>query len=278
MQCNELEAVLESDGLSPLPLEAREHLAGCSHCQDLLADFSTIAVAAKSVPSEIAPPDRVWISIRAQLEAEGIIRDTVLVATPSSAPWWNGFAEFFRPRALATAAAALLLVAGSVYLVDHHNSTKPVSINATAVPQPVPTPSTRASVGAPEPAPAAAVTNPKTPSKHTVIAGAAPVPPQPLPSSRVLRSSPSEDAYLGDSAAVLAQTEDSLPRTVLTNNAAVDASLRQNLRTLNGFIAECESRLKHNPQDQLTREYLNMAYQQKAELLTAMMDSGRSEH
>jgi hypothetical protein len=36
--------------------------------------------------------------------------------------------------------------------------------------------------------------------------------------------------------------------------------------------------LKQNPQDQLTREYLNMAYQQKAELLTSMLDSGRSEH
>ena len=58
----------------------------------------------------------------------------------------------------------------------------------------------------------------------------------------------------------------------------VDVALRQNLRTLNEFILECETRLKRNPQDQMTREYLNMAYQQKAELLHAMLDSGRSEH
>jgi len=54
--------------------------------------------------------------------------------------------------------------------------------------------------------------------------------------------------------------------------------MRANLRTLNEFIAECKDRLAENPQDQLTREYLNVAYQQKAELLSAMMDSGRSEH
>ncbi len=277
MQCKELEAVLESEGLSPLPLQAREHLAGCSHCQDLFADLSTIVVAAKSVPAEIAPPDRVWVSIRARLEAEGIIRDTSLLVAPSPTPWWNGFAEFFRPRALATAAAALLVVAGSVYVVDHHNSSKPASSNSAAVRQSVPTQVSQTPVVSAEAVPATAAASPKTARKHNEIAGGA-VPPQPRASSTVLRRSPSEEAYLGDSAAVLAQTEDSLPRTGLTNNAAVDASLRQNLRTLNEFIAECESRLKQNPQDQLTREYLNMAYQQKAELLTAMMDSGRSEH
>jgi hypothetical protein len=276
MQCKELEAVLESEGLSPLPLEAREHLAGCSHCQDLFADLSTIVLTAKSVPAEIAPPHRVWVSIRAQLEAEGVIRDTLLVAAPSSAPWWNGLAEFFRPRALATAAAALVLVAGSVYVVDHHSSNTPSSRN-TAVPKPVPVQVSQSPALAPESAPVASEALEKTPPKHVESARVA-VPPQPRASSTVLRRSPSEEAYLGDSAAVLAQTEDSLPRTGLTNNAAFDASLRQNLRTLNEFIAECESRLKQNPQDQLTREYLNMAYQQKAELLTAMMDSGRSEH
>jgi len=102
--------------------------------------------------------------------------------------------------------------------------------------------------------------------------------PQPRPSDSVLKPSPSEIASFGESAALLNETEDALPSRELADNAAVDASLRQNLRTLNEFIAECEARLKQNPRDQLTREYLNMAYQQKAELLTAMMDSGRSEH
>ena len=59
---------------------------------------------------------------------------------------------------------------------------------------------------------------------------------------------------------------------------AVEASIRQNLRTLNEFIKECQLRLKQNPQDELARQYLNEAYQQKAELLSAMIESGRSEH
>ena len=97
-------------------------------------------------------------------------------------------------------------------------------------------------------------------------------------STTPLAPSPSENAFFGDSAAVLSQTESALPTRRLTDNATVDAALRQNLRTLNEFILECETRLKRNPQDQLTREYLSMAYQQKAELLNAMLDSGRSEH
>jgi hypothetical protein len=274
MQCKELEAVLESEGLSPLPPEAREHLAGCPGCQDFLADLSAIVVAAKRVPAEIVPPDRVWVSIRAQLEAEGIIRDVAPDASIVPTPWWHGFAEFFRPRALAAVCAALAVGLASFYFAEHRG-------HATTAerPQAVQKEISQASVTAPASTPAEPQrplpeknSPPPTQSAHNST------PAQPRPSTRSLLPSPSENAYLGDSAAVLSQAESALPRRELSNNAAVDASLRQNLRTLNEFIAECESRLKQNPQDQLTREYLNMAYQQKAELLTAMMDSGRSEH
>jgi hypothetical protein len=57
---------------------------------------------------------------------------------------------------------------------------------------------------------------------------------------------------------------------------AVDASLEQNLQQVDEFIADCERHLKAQPQDELAREYLADAYQQKAELLAAMMDRGRS--
>ena len=59
-------------------------------------------------------------------------------------------------------------------------------------------------------------------------------------------------------------------------SSAVDDSLQQDLLTLDAFIAECEQHLKANPRDQLAREYLAGAYQQKAELLAEMMDRGRS--
>jgi hypothetical protein len=63
---------------------------------------------------------------------------------------------------------------------------------------------------------------------------------------------------------------------LLTSSSPIDASLRDNLKKVNEFIAECERHLKEQPQDQLTREYLSAAYQQKAELLSAMIERGRS--
>jgi hypothetical protein len=62
----------------------------------------------------------------------------------------------------------------------------------------------------------------------------------------------------------------------LSDNSAVDNSLRENLATLNTFIKECRKRLQENPHDQLARDYLSAAYQQKAEILAAMMERGRS--
>jgi len=77
---------------------------------------------------------------------------------------------------------------------------------------------------------------------------------------------------------VLNQAELAVPNMQLAGNSTVDASLRDNLRTVNEFIAECQQHLKQHPEDELAREYLESAYQQKAELLAAMMDSGGSEH
>jgi hypothetical protein len=268
MQCKELEAVLEQEGLSPLPLEAREHLAGCPTCQDLLADLSAIIVAAKSAPAEVHPPDRIWVSLRAQLESEGIIREPEALVEVPVAQWWHGFSEFFRPRVLAAVGAALFLVFGSVYVAKHTG----VGTTPKNTTQPQIAEGTKSAPSQATPAPAS-----KKAAPPTLTAGAAtPAPPTPRESDVPLRPSPSEDVY-GGSAAVLNETEGALPTRELANNAAVDAALRQNLRTLNEFIAECEARLKQNPQDQMTREYLNIAYQQKAELLTAMMDNGRRE-
>jgi len=59
-------------------------------------------------------------------------------------------------------------------------------------------------------------------------------------------------------------------------STSVDATLEQNLKEIDDFIADCEGHLKEAPRDELAREYLADAYQQKAELLAAMMDRGRS--
>ena len=261
MQCKDIENVLESEGLGTLSAEAREHLAECSSCQGLLADFHSIVAVAQTLPAEIEPPARVWVSLRAQLEAEGLIKEPV--EAPEPAPWWESLRLLFQPRALATATAGLLLVAGTLFFTHRPLNTTPVVNTQPAV---QPSPPQQASLSAPQPAvPAASAPATVTEVAHTPAAKSH--------GTKGLASSPTENL-----SAPLAPAEGSSPDMQLAGDASVDASFRQNLRTLNQFIAECQRRLKQNPQDDLAREYLNMAYQQKADLLAAMMENGRSEH
>jgi hypothetical protein len=256
MRCKDLEFVIESEGLGTLSAEAREHLADCANCQGLLADLHSIVAVAGTLPAEVEPPARVWTSLRAQLEAEGLIKEPVEIAP--SAPWWESLRTAFRVRTFATAAAGILVVAATLFLV-HKPDSVPVATRQPAATQP---PVTQQSQ------PQQQASTPTT----TVTATARPAASAPS-RTKELAPSPSETA-----STTLTQAELSFPDMQLAGNARVNASFRQNLRTLNQFIAECERHLRQNPQDELAREYLNMAYQQKADLLAAMMESGRSEH
>jgi hypothetical protein len=83
---------------------------------------------AHTFPAELEPPARVWVSLRAQLENEGIIKAPA-VAGAERVSWWRGFAELFRGRALATVTVGLLIVAAGVLqirqpvtqVIDAHN-------------------------------------------------------------------------------------------------------------------------------------------------------------
>lgn len=211
MLCKDVELALEQHGLDPLPERAREHLAACDACQNLLSDVSCIVSLAHGLPAEVAPPGRLWVSLRNQLEAEGIIHEPVVVAAGSSL--WHRFAELLGGRAMATSTVGLLLVGAAILLSTQK-------------------------------------------------------PPQPPPA----RHFPS----FADTARVLQEQEQDLANMQLASTDPIDTSLHQNLTTVDEFIANCEQHMKENPQDDLTRDYLANAYQQKAELLSAMMDRGRS--
>jgi len=255
MHCKELESFLESEGLAQLPKDARLHLATCADCQGLLADLNSIVSAAKSLPAEVNPPDRIWISLRAQLEAEGLIKVPVTVSGRSS--WWESFSAWLKPRTFATVTAVALVLAVAVFVTRIPHPGLGVAKNQPAVGSPRPVQSTTASSTSPSSTPTVnAPSKGSTPSKGTELA-----------------PSPSESASF-----TLSQAELDVPDMQLAGNSQVDASLRQNLRTVNAFIAECELHLKQNPQDELAREYLYTAYQQKADLLAAMMESGRGEN
>jgi hypothetical protein len=85
----------------------------------------------------------------------------------------------------------------------------------------------------------------------------------------------SENLYQ-DTSLTLNNDEAHLPAMQLAGISSMDVSLRQNLDIVDKFIVDCEQRVKEQPQDDLTREYLSGAYQQKAELISVMMERGGS--
>ena len=219
MQCKDVEAVVEQEGLSPLPKEVNSHLAQCRECRNYIADLTSIVDVARKMPSEITPPDRIWISLRAQLEAEGIIREPVLVPAPEHTSWWQGFNDLFRSRALATATVGMLILfAGFLQLRTDNEPGRNAPVQATRI-----------------------------------ASG-------PFAATRI----------------ALNEQEPVARGIILASTSPVDNSLRDNLQKVDDFIADCEHRLNDAPQDDLAREYLSNAYQQKAELLSAMMDRGGS--
>jgi uncharacterized membrane-anchored protein YhcB (DUF1043 family) len=212
MQCKDLEVVIEKEGFAPLPESARTHLADCAACQGYVADLTAIVATAHLFPVEVEPPARAWVSLRAQLESEGIIKDSSPPQLEVRHSWSSGFNNLFTTRTLATAAVGLFVV-GAVALQWQ----KPL------------------------------------------------LPP----------SAQQQDA-LSEVAMTLDQQENDLAGMHLASATDVDTSLRQNLKTVDDFIADCKHRVKEEPQDTLTREYLSTAYEQKAELLSAIMERGGS--
>ncbi|MGH9704351.1 MAG: hypothetical protein ACRD4K_13335 [Candidatus Acidiferrales bacterium] len=57
-------------------------------------------------------------------------------------------------------------------------------------------------------------------------------------------------------------------------NPVVTASLNQNLAIVDNMIAICEKSVRETPQDEMTRDFLYQAYQQKADLLATMTERG----
>jgi hypothetical protein len=237
MQCKDVELVLELEGLEPLPEDARVHLAECRECRNYIADLTSLVDAAKKLPAEITPPDRVWITLRAQLEEEGIIKTPAEVLPVEQPSWWQSTSAFFSNRVLATAMVGILIAAAAVFQIRSDRTA------------PVVSPDRAASAG-------------------TTIPVAKAVGAE--------RSVPQTSGEFDRTARDLNEQEPMATGMIVASRSPIDASLRDNLKKVNEFIAECERHLKEQPQDELTREYLSAAYQQKAELLSAMIERGRS--
>lgn len=267
MQCKEFSNAIEQQGLSPLTPAAQDHLSSCSSCQDFFADLSSVVAAAHELPAEADPPQRVWVSLRAQLEAEGLIKEPSVVTTEFSSGWLQNLRTWLTPRSLATAGAGIALAIAA--FLQLHKPTTPANPSIAKQEVQKEAPRQVASQQVP-PLAQQGVQQPAQKSLSKTPVTASPI------SEPVLAPPPSVDVYFARSAA-LNQAENDVSTSGPAGNPALDEALRKNLRTVNEFIAECQAHLKKHPHDTLAREYLNSAYQQKAELLAAMLDSGRSE-
>jgi hypothetical protein len=77
MRRKKVQVALDHDGRPPLLEEAPGHLRKHSACQSIVADLTSIVSAAHKLPAEVDRPARVWASLRAQPEKEGILSCSV---------------------------------------------------------------------------------------------------------------------------------------------------------------------------------------------------------
>jgi hypothetical protein len=126
MQCTEFERVLEQQPDGPLSAAASLHRDSCAGCGALWADLDAIRAAGREIGAESpAPPARIWVSLRARLEAEGLIRE------PNRLPWFVGW--FGSPLRLGMAGAYLVFILVAGTLVGNWNyQPMPASFQADA--------------------------------------------------------------------------------------------------------------------------------------------------
>jgi hypothetical protein len=113
--CIQFEQALELEADEPLPAVVAAHLQDCVDCSLLWSDLETIRTTAQEWGTEEPePPARVWIALRAQLEAEGLIREPAVAKPGWLAGWLSG-----GPRlAMAGAYLSLLLVGAVLVRTD----------------------------------------------------------------------------------------------------------------------------------------------------------------
>lgn len=75
-------------------------------------------------------------------------------------------------------------------------------------------------------------------------------------------------------AAELQTVEEKTMPVLRAQSPDVTATLNRNLAIVDNMISLCEKSVREDPQNEMTRDYLYSAYQQKADLLTTMADNG----
>jgi hypothetical protein len=206
MRCDEFDAYAARWLEGERTPEAAIHLRGCTRCNARMADLELIVTAAASLP-ELDPPERVWTSLRNELEREGLLRER-----KSALERLREFILAAPRTALATglisglAALLLLLPQAPVGEIARNGGDNSSSWNFARV--------------------------------HQQLANA--------------EAQAGQDVHFRD--------------------PQVAASYQQNLALVDNLIGECQRRVDEDPNDELSRQYLVTAYQQKADLLNALAE------
>jgi hypothetical protein len=193
-------------------LSVQAHLRNCPSCRTFIEDLGKIrAAGALLTASDPEPPARIWFSLRAELEKEGLIRDT-----PSKSPSKSWLGELFsgkfslpRPVLAGGYLAALLAIAFGL--------SGPINSRINR--------------------------------------------------QRWLDGTQSSTEPLS---AQLMSAEKASFSSLPASETPVTASLHQNLEIVDNYISLCEKSVREEPENELAREYLYEAYQQKADLLAQL--------
>ncbi len=94
------EALPESESLA-----LRQHLDGCASCRDRMVRLEALLAAAATAPTEIAPPEDLWPSLRGRIESGKV---AVITQGPPTQQWWA------KTSVALGAAAVLVLITATV--------------------------------------------------------------------------------------------------------------------------------------------------------------------
>jgi hypothetical protein len=136
MNCHEFELELGDyvDGtLPPNRTGAVEaHVSGCARCRAIVADFTAIRGAARTLEPQM-PAAHVLTRIAAAVEQEH--RHRGFDVATATRPWWRLATGAMAWRPLAAAAVMLIVLGGSTWLAFRQTTTMTIS-TATQVPTP----------------------------------------------------------------------------------------------------------------------------------------------
>ncbi|MFZ3215173.1 MAG: hypothetical protein WA192_03855 [Candidatus Acidiferrales bacterium] len=218
--CEQFLVYLESWMEGERPAELQAHLRICLDCQEVVGELQAIRSEARGWSAhEVQAPERVWTALRAQLEEEGLIRETVPAredGAENRAGWLGGwFRALPRPVLAGAYLAALVAVAFAL--------SGPVNRRVNE--------------------------------------------------ARWLKGTEISTSPLN---AQLNFAEQNSNSYLLHSEPEVSASLHKNLAIVDNYIALCKKSVSEEPQNEIARDYLYEAYQQKADLLTQITERGEN--